>query len=325
MLLTRKSIWVALLLVAAMPLTASAFGVGDVTIKIANATDPDQIVIQLQNTLEMWVANDARLAGITIGIEIDWGAITIVWEDVLTQSTIAPDAPGADGLPDVVAHNRATGPTAGGSCWDLGGLGRSDRSMDGAGLDSLLLGGAAITLGLTAGPSELTYSLNFDVLTGLGTDPDVCVRPIFFGWGGTWTFDDIDSYNPDFNGEPTGSMIDPQGSVCFNVMELDCLLPVFTSTPPATLSHNHCIDYDFQFEADASNDPPADPVVFSGDALPGGAFHAAAPGACLIEQFNVTATNACSSAVAYAFEIVWTNNDPVITDCPASIGKVKVG
>jgi hypothetical protein len=213
------------------------------------------------------------------------------------------------------------------SCWD--GTLSLLVGIDDASPDSILMGGAgklADTSGnganwYTAGPPELAYRMFVDIPDDGDTTQEFCIRPIFFPPAGTWTQADyVGGYNPDFNGQPTlsESNPDPSVEVCFPIQLLPCIPPMWTSTPGVAVSKNHCLDYDFNFVAtEGGNQPPADPVTYSGDNISAnGAFHVAAPGACGTDTFTVTASNTCGSSTDYAFAITWTNNDPTITNCP---------
>jgi hypothetical protein len=168
---------------------AFGYGIGDVTIHL-NGGD-DVAYIGEVNTLEIWIANDARLRnGMSAGFEITY-ATALAWDM------------GYGSRPPVNEHGRAIG------CWDLTGL-LVTHDFNNVSPDHILMGGVAMMAGLPAGPSELCYTLQFSIPSGEPeTNNGFSVAPYFYPPSGSWAFSDIGSYPPDFNGNPTGSMTNP--------------------------------------------------------------------------------------------------------------------
>jgi len=170
-------------------LSGVAFGYGNGDISIHLNGGDDVAYIGEVNTLEIWIANDARLQYLSAGFEITY-ATALAWDMVYGSH------------PPVNEHGRAIG------CWDLIFLVTHDFSN--VSPDHILLEGIAMMKGLPAGPSELCYTLQFSIPSGEPeTNNGFSVAPYFYSPAGQWSFDDMVSYPPDFNGNPTGSETNP--------------------------------------------------------------------------------------------------------------------
>jgi hypothetical protein len=299
-------------------LSMSAFGIGNgnVQVEVENVVTTDLLYYDMAHTLNQYWGNDDLLGGASANIELVY-SVPLTFE-------------GGDN-PVIGQVNRAVGGGPGGSCWTMTGLQVNNDTPIGDGSDWLSLGGAAMPgFGYAAGPDELAYTWNFDVGAGSGLVTDaLCISAIAASAQLTWTFTDGGGgYAPNFQGQPTGSEVNPQApAVCFDADEVPCLPPVWTATPPAMVMKNHCMDYTFQLAAtEGGNTPPADPVTYGGDYTAANGFiNRTAPGTCFTEDVSVYAQNACMGMATYDFQIQWTNNLPSINNCPVLTGKIAKG
>ena len=308
----RFCLYLALITAFTMLLTFNAFALNNVWVEFSGDPAGNIVYIGETNIVEYWLANDANLSGaISLGFEFSWVPSLTVTFDIPYGAYPAPAAPNFF----LAEHGDAIG------VWNLGGLQVSPLTLLGTSPETVLIGGAALAaVGLPADAAgRMCYSMSMQVAGAVDELGGLCVDNVFVPPGGGWIYNNgTGGYPPDFFGATNTSTGTPDApAVCFDVVIRPCVPPVFTSTPAAVVANNHCLDYDFQFAAtEGGNNPPADPVVFGGDAAANGAFHVAAPLACGSDQYNVTATNACMSVANFGFQIDWTNNAPAVT-CPA--------
>jgi len=291
-------------------LSVAAFAQNDVTVKV-NSLMPNVVAFGNTATVEFWYTNQLTLAAMTNGFEFTSTAGPLVW----TANGDEPSA-GTKYIDVEPAYN-------GTSAWNLGGWQVNISAMPA----QILVGGAALPGGgLPAhAVSTKVYSMTLDA-TGWSNPTDIiggfCVDNIFFPPAGSWTFDPgTGGLAPTFNGQPNNSEADPSAPpICFDVINIPCLPPVFTSTPGGPVNRNHCLTYTFDFNAtEGGNVPAADPVTFSASAgtiNPGTGELSVNPlAACGTTDVTVTAANSCGSTADYNFTITWTNNNPAITNC----------
>lgn len=319
-----------------LSISAFGFGSGDVEVHISHGTltgFDDVLLLGQTNYIDIAIGCDDSLGGASWGFEFT----STHTYDLVYHSNPNQTAGYVEQFNRAwIMYQVAPGFFIPRSCW--GGTLSLSVAINDASPDSILMGGAgnlADTSGngpnwYQHGAPELAYRMFVDIPDDGDDTKEFCIRPIKYPPAGTWTQTDAaGGYAPDFNGQPTldESNPDPSVQVCFPIQLLPCIPPVWTSTPAASVSKNHCLAYDFNFAAtEGGNQPPADPVTYSGDNISAnGAFHVAAPGACGTDNYTVTATNSCGSSVNYPFSITWTNNDPTITNCPATTGKIAKG
>ena len=119
----------------------------------------DTLRVGVPATLDVYLANDYVLGGMSLGFQI-WGTgATWSWNNV--------GGVGASGFVSLVDGTRL----AGGDVFDMTGLLITEQDIDEAGRDTLMAGGVALMLGLPTGPLDHLYSYNFT--PGGGADPDV--------------------------------------------------------------------------------------------------------------------------------------------------------
>lgn len=183
-------------------------GQGDVTVKISNdlgAKFADQVVIGETNTLEIWIANEETLLGASWGFEI---AFSCDREWIMEKKE-------GQMFPQVREAGRAQ------EAFNMPGLLIQYRFHD-DGIDSLVLGGAAMNAGMKKGASELAYTFQFKIPESVSAmRSGLCIKPIFYPPAGTWTQTDGDGgYAPTFNGQPTLKESNPRAkAACFDIVK----------------------------------------------------------------------------------------------------------
>lgn len=144
-------------LLALMPAVLFAAGQGDFCIHVTNQFGAtDTVAIGEVNTVEIWVANDATLSSLFSALEFQFPeAISWIMDGA---------------LPEVGLHNRVVGNHSDGSVWDYTGQ-ILEGEFDGASPDTILLLGVGFSPVFPAGPSELTYTFEFEVPAGQADVP----------------------------------------------------------------------------------------------------------------------------------------------------------
>jgi hypothetical protein len=181
------------------------------------------------STIEIWIENDNKLGGISLGFAVSaTGVGTYTLDNV--ASTFAPATPnGGTFITGVGGSRWMSGANADGSCWDLGGTLINDNLAPA----QFLLGGAALSAGLNAGASE--HMLNVHLTTGGVTgDPAVpgntetlCIDSLFYPPAGEFIFDP--------GGTPASNL-----PVCFVIAEKQDVCPVWDGGLPTAMSVDHC-------------------------------------------------------------------------------------
>jgi hypothetical protein len=231
-----KSIFVVSLVIPFL-ITSIGFasGVGDICIYLNSGTN--EVYLDQNNTVEIWIENDALLNGMQFGLEFYWDpSVTITWN-------IAYGA-----YPPIDEHGRAVG------AWDLTGV-MNNNDFNNISPDHIGIGGAAIAAGLTPGPSEFCYSLEFYATGPPGVITDgFSVQPYFYPPSISWLFGEQGSgytYPPDYCGytisDPNNPVAPPQsfdiigppdcgdinGDASINVIDLAYLIEyMFIGGPP---------------------------------------------------------------------------------------------
>jgi hypothetical protein len=205
-------------------LSGVAFGYGDGDYSVHLNGGDDVAYIGEINTLEIWMANDVQLQEMTPAVEITF-AIALSWEMAYGN------------VPPVNEEGRAIGR------WDLQFIVTQD--FDNISPDHLMLYGDALMNGLPAGPSELCYTLQFYIPPGEPETVDgISIVPYFYPPIGSWTFDDLVGYPPDFNGNPVADEYDPVAPpATFNIVrripcgDVDCSYTVNLSDAVYTINY----------------------------------------------------------------------------------------
>ncbi len=178
---------------------------GDVQIHLNGGKD--QAIIGATNTLEIWIANGAPLAGMSLGFEIRSKA-AFRW--------LQPYGTAPDDNPLIKEEGDAA------RKFDFGGLLVKRAEAPGATVDSFMIGGATRNLRLPKHKKPtLCYSLQFRIpATETPVLGGFCVDNIFFPPAGSWTLDDGRGFAPTFQGRPNSGGEKPDAPpVCFDVVK----------------------------------------------------------------------------------------------------------
>jgi hypothetical protein len=317
----QLSIWVALVLVAAIPMVCLASGQGEVWTYVDSDLGGEPVYVGVPTVLEITIINDEELSMMSIGFEISYEIPCYFFAE-------HSDSP--DQWPYLRRLNRS-----------LDAFNDPDEfqvlaSFDGISPDTLLISGTAITgSGMPAGPYGPSYSLRFNTSCDqLGDYWDgFRVDNIFVPPSGVWEVNDGTAYVPNFQGQPNSSATNPDAPPYMtDIFDAGGLMPLWEVVPDESNTLSHCSLFTFQFVAvDGGNPIPFDlfwyqTSVGEMDSVTG-YYSLEAPADCEVTQQDITVTVydfVCLSN-SYDFAVIWTNNDPVITDCPTNSGKVKVG
>jgi len=323
-------------------LTAGAFAMtGDVTVKINGAvpTDPGQASwVKPGQTMDLqfFLTNSAKIKGMSLGFQCtNSGGLPFSFQTGWGNIPYEEDGDGNQVFTNCVLKEWGVANNFLNS-FGAGGLALTASMLP----DTIFYGGADASSGQTKNivihtSSTLAYSMKLVVPAGqpAGT---FCVKPIYVPPAGAWKMDGGSNpgggaVNPDFNGVPTVSSADPGiAGVCFTRDLPPCQNPVFTATPGAAVSQNHCSAFTFDFNAtEGGNVPIADPVTFTTSAgtINGttGELSVPASAQCGTTNVVVTAHNACGGFLDFPFTINWSNNNPVISNCADLNGAVGKG
>jgi len=321
----RNCLAVILLTSFMLLLSLSAYAAsGDITLRFNGGGANDQVYTGETNTLEFMVTNDNPLLGMSLGFGLS--NTSPATYTVVTPYGNKPGVPGPVPPKYIQEYGDALG------AFDLGGLQFTSTSLPG----SFLLGGAALGVPLPAHASATKlWDMKISVTADPGNYPAAfCIDNIFFPPAGSWTMDmgpsGGGSLAPTYFGNSNASQGNPDAPAhCWDVLKRPCVPPVFTSTPAAAVSKNHCQTYTFTFVAnEGGNNPSANPVTYTSNVgtigSSSGVFSIDGPATCGSTNVEVTAHNACQGTTMYPFTITWTNNNPTISNCPPS-GSQKVG
>jgi hypothetical protein len=190
---------IILIIFLLLPQICLGAGNGSVVIKL---NDGSNVATSGLNTLEIWLANDDLLQGMSLGLIIDWEYSSgFMWNMLYGSHAPVHEHPAADGV------------------WDMTGL-VVDHDFNSIGPDRILIGGNSIMEGLPGGSSRLCYSLTFWIDAPPGTiGQGISVRPYFYSPAGTWTFTDYisHSYQPEFCGYPVYDAVPDHPPVYFDI------------------------------------------------------------------------------------------------------------
>jgi hypothetical protein len=300
-------------LILALPTLLLANGNGDVTVKINGMwpmNPPPQIFIGCDLiSLEIWIANDAPLYHLSIGLSFDNGGLPFEF--------ITPNGSLPEGGTYVKEHGDAVG------AFDLGGLMVDTTRLP----DTLLLIGNASTKPLPRhGASVLCYSLRLHIPSG--QMPHVfCVDNTVIPPNGIWMFDDGSEYAPGFEGNPNSSINNPDApEACFVADIIPCAPPRFTVTPKAIENNSHCSDYTFAFQAQDSKCGKGTLRFTCSDGTINettGAFKLTPNAGCGSTAVTVSVFNSACIADEFTFTVNWIDGPPNLTNCPTTTGHVK--
>jgi hypothetical protein len=197
-----------------------------------------------------------------------------------------------------------------------------------------LIGGASIGGGMVTGTIDHpAFTLNLDMGPGEG---EICIDSGFVPPAGAWKFSNS---NCDPVGGPRPYFLDFTGSdlnhpICITVWDPPCDPPVINVTPVGDqLSGNHCnaggISFTFDAELGGLPTDPGDPLVWtvvSGiGGFTGATYSVTGQQVTGTYPVEIMVTNDCGETDTYNFDVVFTNQDPTITNCPAPGVEGKVG
>jgi hypothetical protein len=161
----------------------------------------------------------------------------------------------------------------------------------------------------------------------------MCVDSAFFPPAGAWKFSGT-TCDPD--GGPRPYFVDGNGNdanhpICVDVIAAPCVPPTINVTPVGDeLSGSHCSGLDFTFGADPGGVPPdpGTPLTWAVTSGPGGfagADYSVAPQPTGSYPVEIEVTNVCGGVDTYTFNLVFTNQNPSIVECPAAPLQVGQG
>jgi hypothetical protein len=218
--------------------------------------------------------------------------------------------------------------------WELGGLLVTPQDTDGVSPDSVLTGGAAMFAGMPViDPEEAYFHWQWDIPDAEG---EICIDSSFIPDAGTWKFSGMtcgvvpgDPSRPSFR-DANGNDGSP---FCITIYEQPCTGPWITGTPVGNqLVGNHCDPLNFTFTADPGMDGN-DPATIVGWTMCGGigsidnsGNYTAPPQPTGTYTGNcVCVTNSCGGTDMYCFDLVYTNNEPYVTNCGDNPQQVGMG
>jgi hypothetical protein len=271
------------------------------------------------NYIEIRIENPHELIGMSLGFEISYDIPLVFYPD----STSRPGE-----LEYLLERGRAVG------AFSEPGSITVDARFDGVSPDTILITASGEPGGgLPAWNMETCYAVYFDApYFHVPCYPCIQVDNIFVPPSGTWTFDDGNTYAPIYNGQTNTSQEVPDAPPVESGFEpgLPDLVPYWITVPPDTVYQGHCQPYSFVCEADeGGNNPPADPVEYYTSVgeitILDGELTVPVPEVCDTQNVGLTARNYNCSERYYDFSIIWTNEDPQVSDCPTTTGKVALG
>ncbi len=270
------------------------------------------------NYLQLFVSNPQELIGMSLGFEISY--------DV--QMTFFADSSSRPGEWEyVLERGRALGAFA-----EPGAIG-VDARIDGVSPDTLLITASTVAEdGLPPGSGLSCYELYFEIPYSENPCSDcIHIDNIFVPPSGTWTFNDGAAYAPTYNDQPNTSQEVPDAPAkSFPFIIVGALPPIWLTVPTKTAFQNQCESYVFPCAADeGGNVPSAGPVEYHTSAgsitLFGGELNVSAAGVCDTQAVELRAVNQFCEESTYDFDIVWTNREPQVTNCPTATGRIGLG
>lgn len=214
---------------------------------------PDTLVIGNPAVLDIWIENDIRLYGLSLGL-IFWSPDGVSWQ---WDAQLGGWGYGGEGeglaCVTVVPGNRLDPVEA---VLDMTELLITEHDMDGAGADSVLIGGVAMNGGIPEGELQPMLSLHLTP-TGITTEDIgiLCVDSIFIPPSGAFVFTD-----------ETGMAFSPtrlwtEGGLCIPVTYSHCNPPELTDFTSAA-STGHCDPITVE-NAAVWTDGEGDPITIS--------------------------------------------------------------
>jgi hypothetical protein len=164
----------------------------------------------------------------------------------------------------------------------------------------------------------------------------MCIDSGFVPPAGAWKFSNS---NCDPVGGPRPYFLDFEGSdlnhpICITVWDPPCVPPTINVTPIGDqLSNNHCNASGTSFTFGAAPGElagePATPLVWTVTSGIGGftgaTYSVTGQQPTGTYPVDIMVTNSCGGTDTYSFNVVFTNQNPSITNCPTAQGKVGQG
>ncbi|NIS15968.1 MAG: PKD domain-containing protein [Aliifodinibius sp.] len=201
------------LLIGLMLVSVPALSAGNVEIHFNYPSDT--IFIGGPNTMEIWIGNDEVIQGLTLAFEISGYDGTFIWNETY----------GSD--PPFGRHNRGE--------YSLY-LETDSNFLDDQVLpDTVFLGGFHMPdkTALPTGPTELCYSLQFEIPAGQSVG-NLCINNIYLYPAGDWVFcpENGTDYPPDYFNCVNQSPLNPDcNAVCFPIEERPAPVADFAFAP----------------------------------------------------------------------------------------------
>lgn len=237
------------------------------------------------------------------------------------------------------AYNSFTADPTAAAWFNLGGLLYTDGLTGTTTSGQFLTGGAAMPpAGLPIVTEQLYFTLNFDVMADAGDDAAyVCIDSQFVFSAGAWKFSGMtcgDEPSPNENRPKflAYDFSDAVHPICMKVYELQCGAPTINVTPIGNqLVGNHCAGLAFDFGADPGTFG-LDPATIVGWAVTSGLGVIDGSGGYTVGA-NPTGTypvtieveNDCGLTDDYSFNLVYTNQDPTISNCVGMASAISSG
>jgi hypothetical protein len=292
---------------------AFATGNGDVTIKV-NGQLPDggapQAIVGWDNTIEIWITNDAPLYGISLALSFDAGGIPI---HLVTPYGMYPW-----NQPYVNVYSSMW------ECFDPEGLQVTTELQP----NTILIQGTATSDPLPVHLSSTRcYTVKLHMSCGSALFGQLAINNVYLEPNGTWMFDDGTPYAPTFQGQPNTSTTVPDApAVIFEAGIPPCGFPYFATTPNSVETISHCSEFKFTFGALDSKCGKG-PLEFSstvGDMNPTTGQFTLLPGlTCTSTQVTATVINSGCMTDEFTFTVNWIDGPPNLTNCPTTTGHVK--
>ena len=297
-----------------------------VDIDIVTPDGTDTLRIGVAAALDIYMANDYILGGLTLGIQV-WADGDAAW------SWEGGHAHGASGY-----VSSEYGRMGDGSVFDMTGLLITEQDIDGLARDTILAGGVALMVGMPTGDLEHQYSYHF--IPDGESDPagHICFDSAFVPPAGPWAFVDVDG-----NAAPPINMWQ-YGSKCWPVAPSRNWCPQFDQGIPTAMMMGHCESECVTISANDDLDDPPDAIVFDGGTLIGGSGIAT-----VVDNGDGTATVCYAAACAdvgqaitievgvkdvfhefadcgtHTITVTVVNAPPEITNCPTEVLQVGKG
>lgn len=171
--------------------TAQGYGDGDICVHLNGGADV--AFIGVDNTLEIWIENDAGLEMLQFSLQVCWIMPNMFWTWNL----------GHGDSPPIMRHGHAV---------DYPMLFGHEESFDNISCDAFIIGASALMPpadNLPASSSRICYSLKFQVISPIYANA-IMIMPFAYDPAANWRFKDLNGYYPpNFCGQTVEDMDNP--------------------------------------------------------------------------------------------------------------------